>query len=91
MERTVTYHDDLAIVVSLALETEDRDRKEQAALLRVAHKLDRERNANVVTNRRYQDGGTIDAVLLVEPSRLAVEAGCDKPDCRICTKELVRS
>lgn len=45
--------DDLAVVVALALDTEKtRTHAEQAALLRVAAKVDAAKNALTVTNRR---------------------------------------
>ena len=48
----MTVLDDLETVLSLAMLTEDRTDKEQDAMLRVAAKIDAERNALVVTNHR---------------------------------------
>ena len=48
----MTALDDLETVLSLAMLTEDRTDKEQDAMLRVAAKIDAERNALVVTNHR---------------------------------------
>ncbi len=44
--------DDLAMVIALACLIEDRTNQEQLALLRVATRVDNERNAVIVTNRR---------------------------------------
>lgn len=48
----MTALDDLETVLSLAMLTEDRTNQEQDAMLRVAAKIDAERNAMVVTNHR---------------------------------------
>jgi hypothetical protein len=81
------------VVVELAALTDHLDRRERRALIDVAHHVDRARNKNVVTNRRYQTagapgGGGLDSVMVVAPSRLARLAGCDKTDCRVCAKEI---
>ncbi len=44
---------DLATVLSLALLTSDRSKGEQAALERVAARLDQDRNALTITNHRW--------------------------------------
>lgn len=49
----MTAVDDLALVVGLACEVEDRSDKEQDALLRVAASVDAKANALVVTNKRH--------------------------------------
>lgn len=48
----VSAPDDLEAVIRLACLTEDRTDAEQRAMLRVARKLDAERNANVTGNHR---------------------------------------
>ena len=47
----MTELDDLEAVVRLACLTEDRSNSEHRSLLRIAKKVDRERNANVITNK----------------------------------------
>ena len=47
----MTALDDLTVAVELACLTEDRTDAEQRALLRVARRIDEDRNANVVGNR----------------------------------------
>lgn len=48
----MTVRDDLETVVNLACLIEDRTDNEQRALLRVARRVDKESNANVIRNRR---------------------------------------
>lgn len=67
----MTALDDLETVVSLALLTEDRTPQEQRALLRVAVRVEKERNASTTRNMRVRFGQS--------PCRLVdvVEAGQD--------------
>lgn len=71
------WEEQLAQVVKLACEVEDRTRSEQAALLRVAHKVDQELNAQTITN-------SVAEKYFWAPSRLALAAGC--PGCAQCRK-----
>jgi hypothetical protein len=63
----VTALDDLETVLDLAALTEDRSDREQDAMLRVAAKIDAERNAPTVTNRRT--GPASDLYSVVADSR----------------------
>lgn len=53
----MTKNADLAVVVRLACETEDRSDAEQSALLRVAARVDREHNKRTVTNPLWGPDG----------------------------------
>lgn len=55
----MTRASDLAAVVALACETEDRTPGEQRALERVADRLDQDRNVNSHTNRRFDHDGIL--------------------------------
>lgn len=77
----MTLADDAAAVIALACLTEDRTRGEQAALRRWAKKVDRERNANIVTNKRMWGlhAGTDRAVRQLSESRLLALVEETKP------------
>lgn len=84
----MTADQDVAKVLQMVvdLEVEDVDRSELAALIRVAHRIDRKLNAQTVTNLKlYGDR------YYLEPSRLAKQLGCSKADCKVCTKTPDRS
>lgn len=77
----MTFDQELALVVGLAMEIEDRTKEEQRALLAVAHHVDKQLNRQTIPNvKKYGD------CYYLEPSRSARVAGCDKSDCRVCTK-----
>lgn len=59
-----------ATVVKVALRAKRRTLSEEAALIHIAHRVDEELNAN--------------ARPIVPLSRLAREAGCTKPGCKVC-------
>lgn len=74
----MSFETDVASTIKLAALVEDRDRSEAAALLRLAHWVDRRLNAQTTTN-------PLAGVHYLEPSRVAKEAGCTDPHCAICT------
>ena len=62
----MTKLDDEVVVVQLACETRDRDKREHAALLRVAKRIDKQASRRVVTNTHPRDLGLAQ---LVEETR----------------------
>lgn len=74
--------DDLETVVRtlIALEPEDLERHERKAFIRIAHDVDKTLNAQTTSNPRADE-------TYETPSRLARAAGCDKADCKICTRD----
>lgn len=58
----MTTAEDLAVVVELALLTEDLTRPERAALLRVAQRVDREINRQTTSNPHLDGGVGLDVM-----------------------------
>lgn len=75
--------DDLALAVGLACLTEDRDDREQDALLRLAARVDTQRNALTVTNRR--EGPASRLYLAVSATR-APHAGPGRANTKTAVK-----
>ena len=81
----MTALDDLELVVSLACLTEDRTPLEQRALLRVAVKIEAERNATTTANMKLRFGQpasrVVDYVEFCQPVKLS-ERDREKVDRR---------
>lgn len=84
----MTRVDELGLVVELASLTFDRTRDEQRALLHFAWEVDKERNAHVVTNKRWRDGERLEPLSrLVESVHESWEPSEGNTRCPLSTKE----
>lgn len=83
----MTRNDQLALVIRLACETEDRTDEEQRALLDLAWKCDQEHNQNTTVNfyRRDRRTGEDRADFVLQDLVTRVEATRDR-DQRVLTK-----
>lgn len=81
-----TKTEQLGTLLDILIETaEDLSRGERSALLRWAHDVDKDLNAISTTNPNF-DRAYVDIGYVRNVSRRAIEAGCEKKDCRVCDK-----